>query len=106
MSRTAPVAPATAARPAGWVAPLCWVGAVVGLLVAGQVADRIGARRAGMAWSAAGALFLALLSIRLPLGGSYAMVFRTGCFVFSAQVLVHPFTSSNHPPHVQATALA
>ena len=32
------------------------VGAVVGLLVAGQVADRVGARKAGMAWFAAGAV--------------------------------------------------
>ncbi|KQS71545.1 aromatic acid/H+ symport family MFS transporter [Modestobacter sp. Leaf380] len=81
------------------------LGAVAGLLVAGQVADRIGSRRAGMAWFAAGAVFLALLSIRLPLAGIYAMVFLTGCFVFSAQVLVYAFTSSNHPPHVRATAL-
>ncbi|WP_243470024.1 MFS transporter [Klenkia marina] len=81
------------------------VGAIVGLLVAGQVADRVGARRAGLAWFAAGAVFLALLSIRLPLAGIYVMVFLTGCFVFSAQVLVYAFTSANHPPHVRATAL-
>ncbi|GHE07762.1 MFS transporter [Klenkia taihuensis] len=81
------------------------LGAIAGLLVAGQVADRVGARRAGMAWFAAGALFLALLSIRLPLAGIYVMVFLTGCFVFSAQVLVYAFTSANHPPHVRATAL-
>jgi MFS family permease len=81
------------------------LGAIAGLLVAGQVADRVGARRAGMAWFAAGAVFLALLSIRLPLAGIYVMVFLTGCFVFSAQVLVYAFTSANHPPHVRATAL-
>ncbi|MCW2636301.1 MAG: major facilitator superfamily 1 [Blastococcus sp.] len=81
------------------------VGAVVGLLVAGAVADRIGARAAGIAWFAAAALFLALLSIRLPIGGIYVMVFLTGCFVFSAQVLVYAFVSANHPPQVRATAL-
>ena len=81
------------------------LGAIAGLLVAGQVADRIGSRTAGMAWFAAGAVFLALLSIRLPLVGIYVMVFLTGFFVFSAQVLVYAFTSSNHPPHVRATAL-
>ena len=42
------------------------VGAIVGLLVAGTVADRIGARAAGIVWFAGAALFLALLSIRLP----------------------------------------
>ena len=81
------------------------VGAIVGLLVAGTVADRIGARTAGVIWFAAAAVFLALLSIRLPIAGIYLMVFLTGCFVFSAQVLVYAFVSANHPPQVRATAL-
>jgi MFS family permease len=81
------------------------VGAIVGLLVAGTVADRIGIRTAGIAWFASGALFLALLSVRLPTVGLYAMCFLTGCFVFSAQVLVYAFVSANHPPQVRATAL-
>jgi AAHS family benzoate transporter-like MFS transporter len=81
------------------------VGAVVGLLVAGTVADRIGARAAGIGWFAAAAVFLGLLSIKLPIGGIYVMVFLTGCFVFSAQVLVYAFVSANHPPQVRATAL-
>lgn len=81
------------------------VGAIVGLLVAGTVADRIGARAAGVSWFLGAAVFLALLSIRLPIGGIYLMVFLTGCFVFSAQVLVYAFVSANHPPQVRATAL-
>jgi MFS transporter, AAHS family, benzoate transport protein len=81
------------------------VGAIVGLLVAGTFADRVGARTAGMIWFASGAVFLALLSLRLPTAGLYAMCFLTGCFVFSAQVLVYAFTSANHPPQVRATAL-
>ena len=81
------------------------VGAIAGLLVAGRVADRIGARSAGIAWFAGAAVLLALLSIRLPIAGIYLMVFLTGCFVFSAQVLVYAFVSANHPPQVRATAL-
>jgi AAHS family benzoate transporter-like MFS transporter len=81
------------------------VGAVAGLLVAGTVADRVGIRPAGIAWFAAAAVFLALLSIELPIVGLYVMVFLTGCFVFSAQVLVYAFVSANHPPQVRATAL-
>jgi benzoate transport len=81
------------------------VGAVVGLLVAGTVADRIGARTAGMIWFTSGAVFLALLSVELPTVGLYLMCFLTGCFVFSAQVLVYAFTSANNPPHARATAL-
>jgi benzoate transport len=81
------------------------VGAIVGLLVAGTVADRIGARTAGMIWFASGAVFLALLSVELPTAGLYLMCFLTGCFVFSAQVLVYAFTSANNAPHARATAL-
>ncbi|RBY97755.1 MFS transporter [Blastococcus sp. TF02-8] len=81
------------------------LGAVAGLLVAGGVADRIGARKAGVAWFAAAALLLALLSIKLPIVGIYLMVFLTGCFVFSAQVLVYALVSAAHPPQVRATAL-
>jgi MFS family permease len=81
------------------------VGAIVGLLVAGTVADRIGIRTAGIIWFASGALFLALLSVRLSTPALYLMCFLTGCFVFSAQVLVYAFVSANHPPQVRATAL-
>lgn len=35
----------------------------------------------------------------------YAMIFLTGFFVFSSQVLVYAFTSANYPPAVRATAL-
>ena len=81
------------------------VGAVVGLLVAGRVADRVGARTAGIGWFSAAAVFLALLSIKVPPRRHLRMVFLAGVFVFSAQVLVYAFTSANHPPQVRATAL-
>jgi benzoate transport len=81
------------------------VGAIVGLLVAGRVADRVGIRIAGMVWFASGAVFLALLSVRMSTPILYLMCFLTGCFVFSAQVLVYAFVSANHPPQVRATAL-
>jgi benzoate transport len=81
------------------------LGAIAGLLVAGTFAERVGPRTAGIVWFAAGAVFLALLSVKLPIAGIYLMVFLTGCFVFSAQVLVYAFTSANHPPQVRATAL-
>jgi MFS family permease len=81
------------------------LGAIAGLLVAGTFAERVGPRTAGIVGFAAGAVFRALLSVGLPIAGSYVMVFLTGCFVFSAQVLVYAFTSANHPPQVRATAL-
>ncbi|MGH3586072.1 MAG: MFS transporter, partial [Pseudonocardia sp.] len=73
------------------------VGAVVGLLVAGQVANRIGTRRSALAWFTLAALFLALLSIPLPGIGVYVSVLLAGVFVFSAQVLVYAYVSELYP---------
>ena len=81
------------------------VGAVLGLLVAGKVADRIGNRRSTVAWFAAAALFLALLSIRLPGIGVYVSVLLAGMFVFSAQVLVYAYISHLYPAAARATAV-
>lgn len=81
------------------------VGAVLGLLLAGRVADRIGFRPATVGWFCAAALFLALLSIRLPGIGVYASVLLAGVFVFSSQVLVYAWVSRHYPASVRASAL-
>jgi MFS transporter, AAHS family, benzoate transport protein len=81
------------------------VGAVIGLLIAGKVADRIGNRRSTIAWFAGAALFLALLSIKLPGIGVYVSVLLAGMFVFSAQVLVYAYISHLYPAVVRATAV-
>jgi MFS family permease len=81
------------------------VGAVLGLLVAGRVADRVGHRRATVAWFALAALFLALLSVRLPGIGVYVSVLLAGVFVFSAQVLVYAYVGQVYPAFARGTAL-
>jgi MFS family permease len=81
------------------------IGAVVGLLIAGYVGDRFGLRPSTIAWFALSALFLALLSIRLPGVGVYLSVLLAGIFVFSSQVLVYAFVSRAYPPTGRATAL-
>jgi MFS family permease len=81
------------------------VGAVVGLVVAGYVADRKGVRPSTIAWFGAAAVFLALLSVRLPVVGLYAAVFLAGCFVFSAQVLVYAYVGRSYPAAGRATAM-
>jgi MFS transporter, AAHS family, benzoate transport protein len=81
------------------------VGAILGLLLAGTVANRIGVRPATMAWFAAATLFLALLSIRLPGIGVYVSVLLAGIFVFSAQVLVYAYVSQLYPAEARGTAL-
>lgn len=88
-----------------WFLLLLNVGAVCGLLLAGRVGDRIGLRTAARLWFLAGAILLGLLAVRMPIAALYFMVFLTGCFVFSAQVLVYAFTAASHPPNVRATAL-
>ncbi|MDO5618814.1 MFS transporter [Kocuria sp.] len=81
------------------------IGAVVGLVIAGRVADRVTPRVAAVVWFIGAGALLAALAIKLPLLGIYAMVFVTGCFVFSAQVLVYAFCAANYPTKVRATAL-
>lgn len=88
-----------------WQLLLLNAGAICGLLIAGQVGDQIGLRPAAIVWFACGGLLLAALSVKMPAALLYPMVFVTGCFVFSAQVLVYAFTAANHPPGVRATAL-
>lgn len=88
-----------------WFLLLLNVGAVCGLLIAGQVGDRIGLKPATVLWFACGAILLAALSVRVGVSLLYPMVFLTGCFVFSAQVLVYAFTAANHQPDIRATAL-
>lgn len=88
-----------------WQLLLLNVGAVCGLLVAGRVGDRIGLKPAAVLWFAAGGVLLAVLSVRMAPGLLYPAVFLTGCFVFSAQVLVYAFVAANHPAGIRATAL-
>ncbi|GAA5118449.1 aromatic acid/H+ symport family MFS transporter [Pseudonocardia adelaidensis] len=81
------------------------IGAILGLLVAGQVANRVGTRPAVLAWFTAAALFLAVLSIRLPGIGVYIGVLLAGVFVFSAQVLVYAYVSQFYPAAARGTAI-
>ncbi|WP_211785330.1 MFS transporter [Falsirhodobacter algicola] len=88
-----------------WLLLLLNAGAICGLLVAGQVGDRIGLRRATILWFAAGAVLLALLSWKMPVALLYPVVFLTGALVFSAQVLVYAFTAQRYPAAIRATAI-
>ncbi|MFI6741821.1 MFS transporter [Nonomuraea sp. NPDC050451] len=80
-------------------------GAVAGMLVAGVLADRKGVRGAAIVWFVGAALFLAVLSVRLPAVGLYVVVFLAGFFVFSAQALIYAYTQRVYPAHAKATGL-
>jgi MFS family permease len=81
------------------------VGAVLGLLVGGRVADRIGYRRSAIGWFMAAAVFLALLSIKLPGASVYVGVLLAGVFTFSSQVLVYVYIARVYPAEARATGL-
>ncbi|KZB85124.1 MFS transporter [Amycolatopsis regifaucium] len=81
------------------------LGGVAGLLVAGRVADKVGVRPSVISWFLGAAVFLALLSVKLPAIGLYVAVFLTGGFVFSAQVLVYAYIGKTYPAAMRATGI-
>ena len=82
------------------------VGAVLGLLIAGVLADRHGTKRIVLLWFGLSAVFLAALSIQIQNEiVLYAAVFVTGVFVFSSQVLVYAWVTQLFPVRLRATAL-
>ena len=82
------------------------VGAVVGLVVAGVLADRHGTKKIVLIWFGLSAVFLAVLSVRIESEFLLnAAVFVTGVFVFSSQVLVYAWVSQLFPARLRGTAL-
>lgn len=82
------------------------VGAVVGLIVAGILADKHGTKKIVLLWFGLSAVFLAVLSVKIQNEFLLnAAVFVTGVFVFSSQVLVYAWVSQLFPPRLRGTAL-
>jgi MFS family permease len=82
------------------------VGAVVGLVVAGILADKHGTKKIVLLWFFLSAVFLAALSVKIQNELLLnAAVFVTGVFVFSSQVLVYAWVSQLFPARLRGTAL-
>ncbi|WP_457948820.1 MFS transporter [Pseudarthrobacter sp. alpha12b] len=82
------------------------LGAVAGLIIAGILADRHGTKPIVLLWFGLSAVCLALLSVKVDNAILLnALVFVTGVFVFSSQVLVYAWVSQLFPAHLRATAL-
>jgi AAHS family benzoate transporter-like MFS transporter len=82
------------------------LGAMAGLVAAGQISDLRGNKPTVLAWFGLAAAFLALLSIKIESSLLvYAAVLLAGFFVFSAQVLVYAFVGHLYPPEIRGTAL-
>ncbi|MGW6737159.1 MFS transporter [Streptomyces sp. NPDC055013] len=80
-------------------------GGIVGMLIAGRTADRFGPVKVSAIWfllTAAGAF---LLRAQLPLSVAYVVVFITGVWLFSAQVMVYASTARLYAPGERATGL-
>ncbi|MGW5720042.1 MFS transporter [Amycolatopsis sp. NPDC003865] len=81
------------------------LGGIAGMLVAGRLADRFGARPVAIVWFALTACGVGLLAIHLPLAVTYVVVFLTGAWLFSAQTLIYAAVGAYYPADSRATAL-
>ncbi|MEU6157377.1 aromatic acid/H+ symport family MFS transporter [Streptomyces sp. NPDC047130] len=82
------------------------LGGVAGLLVGGWVADQKGIKGTTLGWFAAAAVMLACLSVKMESDLLLnVVVFFTGVFVFSAQVLVYAYVTNFYPAAIRSTAL-
>ncbi|MEU2351120.1 aromatic acid/H+ symport family MFS transporter [Modestobacter sp. NPDC049651] len=81
-------------------------GGIAGMLLAGYMADTRGVTRTVLAWFGTGGVLLALLSIRFESALLLnVVIFLTGLFVFSAQVLVYAYVAHTHPQRIRGSAL-
>lgn len=82
------------------------VGAIIGLLAAGTIADRRGTKPTIVVWFVVSAVLLSVLSIRMSSNLLLnTIVLLTGIFVFSAQVLIYAYVTQKYPAEVRGTAL-
>jgi len=81
------------------------VGGIGGMLVAGRLADRLGARPVAITWFVLTAVGVALLALPMPLVVTYIVVFLTGAWLFSAQTLIYASVGSYYAAASRATAL-
>lgn len=80
-------------------------GGIVGMLVAGRTADRFGPVRVSAIWFALTASGVLLLKFPMPLALTYTVVFVTGIWLFSAQVMVYAATNTVYAPSERAAGL-
>ncbi|MEW2160906.1 aromatic acid/H+ symport family MFS transporter [Streptomyces sp. NPDC007189] len=81
------------------------LGGIVGMLVAGRASDGFGAPRISAIWFALTAAGVFLLSVHMPLGLTFLVVFVTGVFLNSAQVMIYATVSIRSTPDNRATAV-
>lgn len=80
-------------------------GGIVGMFVAGRIADRFGPVRVATIWFAFTAASVYSLGAHLPLPATYVLVFAAGVFLFSAQTMVYAAVAHVYPTSSRATAI-
>lgn len=81
------------------------LGGIVGMLVAGRCADRFGAARISAIWFVLTAVGVYLLSVHMPLGLTFTVVFVTGLFLNSAQTMIYATVAGYSTSANRATAV-
>ncbi|MGW7514530.1 MFS transporter [Streptomyces sp. NPDC054796] len=81
------------------------LGGIVGMLVAGRFSDRFGAPRVAAVWFALTAVGVYTLGVHMPLALTYALVFLTGLFLFSAQAMIYAAVAGRSTADARATAV-
>lgn len=81
------------------------LGAIVGMLLSGRIADRVSSRSVCVGWFALGAVFVGVISVPMPLPLTYLAAALAGFFLFTAQVLLYAHVGDHYPVAARATAL-
>ncbi|WP_129660721.1 MFS transporter [Rothia uropygialis] len=86
---------------------LCLInaGGIVGTLVAGKISDKWGPVRVSMLWFFLTAVGVCAMGIKSTMLVTYVLVFVTGIFLFSAQIMIYAAVSHVFPTESRATAL-
>ncbi|MEJ2865923.1 MFS transporter [Actinomycetospora flava] len=82
-----------------------WVGAGVGMVLGGKVADRVGIKPVVAVAFLAGAASLLVMSARPALGFLFLLMFVSGLGLIGSQVLTNAFIVGHHPPELRGRAI-
>ncbi|POX48601.1 MFS transporter [Streptomyces sp. Ru71] len=80
-------------------------GGVVGMLIAGTVAERFGPVRVSGIWFLLTAGVLLLLAVHLPVAVTYVVITLAGIWLYSASTMVYAAAGRLYPPSLRAPGL-
>ena len=86
-------------------AAVMWVGAGVGMVAGGALADRVGNKKVVVVAFLAGAAALLLMSTRPPLAILFVLMFVSGLGFIGAQVLTNAFIVTRYPDDLRGPAI-